>query len=152
MASTTPIPDFKSVSFLDAGAVKLGQTAIALGGQTGKEVQRGLISDIETTDATSTDANGNEATTTIVDHFKTNIAFTAGSAGGPLITLGGNVAGVNVQTDNGWIVIPSDTITKTIASLTGVVLGDTGTTTEPINGLKKLTEVLSNLTGGAKDQ
>jgi len=152
MASTTPIPIFKTVSFIDANLVKLGQTAISLGGHTGKEIQRGIISGIETKELVSEDDNGDEITETILDYFKTNIILTDGSSGGPLITLGGNVAGMNLKTARGWITIPSSTITSTIAGLTGIAEGEEELEAEvaeaEVSGIKKITDVLSNITGG----
>jgi len=149
MASTTLIPNFKTVSFIDAHSVKLGQTAISLGGQTGKEIQRGIISGIETKELISENKEGEEITNTVLDYFKTNIIFANGSSGGPLITLGGNVAGMNLRTSTGWITVPSSAITNAIAAATGIAEGDEEPEPEPeVSGIKKITDVFSNITGG----
>jgi len=149
MASTTLIPTFNTVSFIDAHSVKLGQTAISLGGQNGKEIQRGIISGIETKELVSEDENGEEIIRTVLDYFKTNIILNNASSGGPLITLGGNVAGMNLKTSTGWITIPSSTITSMIAGLTGIAEGEEESEPEAeTSGIKKITDVLSNITGG----
>lgn len=153
MASTTPIPIFNPVLFIDASTVKLGQTAISLGGKNGKEIQRGIISGIETKEIVYQNENEEDVTDIVLDYFKTNIVFVSGSSGGPLVTLSGNVAGMNLETINGWIVVPSSSITKAITGITGIANKEKiNSKPEETSGIKKITEALSNITGGKTER
>ncbi|MDO8572708.1 MAG: serine protease [bacterium] len=84
---------FTSVSLSDSNQIKLGQTAIFLGGIKGTTVVTGIVSDL------ITETKTNETTKKEETHFraiKTSANLSRNSAGAPLITMEGSVAGIMI--------------------------------------------------------
>lgn len=82
---------FTPVSLSDSNQIKLGQTAIFLAGIKGTMVVTGIVSDLVT--ETKTDEITKEEETRL-RAIKTSINLSRNSAGAPLITMEGAVAGV----------------------------------------------------------
>lgn len=84
---------FMPVSLSDSNQIKLGQTAIFLGGVRGTTVVTGIISDL----ITETKADGvTKKEETRLRAIKTSVSLSRNSAGTPLITMEGAVAGVMI--------------------------------------------------------
>ncbi|MBI5816934.1 MAG: trypsin-like peptidase domain-containing protein [Candidatus Yonathbacteria bacterium] len=84
---------FTPTSLSDSNQVKLGQTAIFLGGVKGTTVVTGIVSDLVT--ETKTDFTTKKEETRL-HAIKTGISLSRNSAGAPLITMEGAVAGVMI--------------------------------------------------------
>lgn len=97
VASTTPSASFTPITFGNPGALKVGQTAIVIGGRDGKTVTTGFINRLDTHIVTDKDTN-TEAT--ILDNIGLSQRFAATSNGAPIITLSGEVVGF-VSIDEG---------------------------------------------------
>jgi serine protease Do len=80
----------------DASAIKVGQTAIAIGSPLGtytETVTRGIISGLDR-DVTVTDSQTRRPVD-LSGLIQTDAAINEGNSGGPLLDIGGNVIGVN---------------------------------------------------------
>jgi hypothetical protein len=110
-------PTFVPVSLSDSNEVKLGQTAILLGGQKGTTVVTGIISDLIS--ATTTDETTKKETITL-RAIKTSVVLSHGSIGAPLITMEGAVAGVMVYDPASGVdtAVPINDIKNAILTLT----------------------------------
>lgn len=84
---------FTPVSFSDSNQIKLGQTAIFLGGIKGTTVVTGIVSDLITETKTNEVTKKEE---TYLRAIKTSVSLSRNSAGTPLITMEGAVAGVMI--------------------------------------------------------
>lgn len=84
---------FTPVSLSDSNQVKLGQTAIFLGGIKGTTVVTGIVSDLITKTTTNETTKKDE---TRLSAIKTGTSLSRNSAGTPLITMEGAVAGVMI--------------------------------------------------------
>ncbi len=84
---------FIPVSLSDSDQIKLGQTAIFLGGIKGTTVVTGIVSDLVTETKINETTKKEE---TRLRGIKTSISLSRNSAGAPLITMEGAVAGVMV--------------------------------------------------------
>lgn len=109
-----------AVKFGDDKNLKLGQTVIAIGnalGEYNNSVSVGIISGLDRT----IQASGGGITEELKGVIQTDAAINPGNSGGPLITLGGEVVGINVATAIGSnsisFSIPTSLIQKTIAKI-----------------------------------
>jgi len=84
---------FTPVSLSDSNQIKLGQTAIFLGGIKGTTVVTGIVSDLVTETKTNEVTKTEE---TRLRAIKTSVSLSHNSAGAPLITMEGAVAGVMI--------------------------------------------------------
>jgi len=93
--------NFPALPLGNSDAVRLGQTAIAIGNALGEfknTVSRGVISGLNRT----VQAHGPLGrTVTIKDVFQTDAAINPGNSGGPLINLRGEVIGINTAVARG---------------------------------------------------
>ena len=93
--------NFPALPLGDSNAVRLGQTAIAIGNALGEfknTVSRGVISGLDRT-VQAHDPLGR--TVTIEGVFQTDAAINPGNSGGPLINLRGEVIGINTAIARG---------------------------------------------------
>lgn len=88
--SATTTPAFVSVTFGNPDALKLGQTAIVIGGRDGKTITTGLISSL---DAHTVTDKEKKTETRILDNVGVSTRFSGTSNGAPIITLSGEVVG-----------------------------------------------------------
>lgn len=87
-----------AVALGDSDAVKIGQTVIAIGNALGdyeNSVTKGVVSGLGRT----IEASGASGTETLFDVIQTDAAINPGNSGGPLLTLQGEVVGVNSAID-----------------------------------------------------
>lgn len=96
-ATSTPPATFSAVTFGSPGSLKVGQTAIVIGGRDGKTVTTGLINRLDTHTVTDKDT---KVETTLLDNINLSQRFAATSNGAPIITLSGEVVGI-VSIDEG---------------------------------------------------
>ncbi|MBI5400552.1 MAG: trypsin-like peptidase domain-containing protein [Candidatus Yonathbacteria bacterium] len=87
-ATTTPV--FIPVTFGNLDNLKLGQTAIVIGGRDGKTITTGLISNLDTHTVTDKDKKTDSK---VLDIISVSTRFSGASNGAPVITLGGEVVG-----------------------------------------------------------
>lgn len=87
-ASTTPPVVFTPVSFGDLSKLKVGQTALTLGGRDAKTVATGLISGIDVRTITDKDT---KTETTTINSITVSQRLGGVSNGAPAITLSGEV-------------------------------------------------------------
>jgi S1-C subfamily serine protease len=83
----------------DASAIKVGQTAIAIGSPLGtftETVTRGIVSGLDR-QVTVTDETTRRQVT-LKGLIQTDAAINPGNSGGPLLDIGGNVIGINTAT------------------------------------------------------
>ena len=88
---------FAAAPLGDSRALKLGQTVIAIGnalGEYNNSVSVGIISGLDRT----LEANDGRQVVRLAGVLQTDAAINPGNSGGPLITLTGEVIGVNVAT------------------------------------------------------
>lgn len=97
--SATSTPAFTSVTFGNPDILKLGQTAIVIGGRDGKTISTGLISSIDTSTIVDKDT---KTETTVLDNIGVSMRFAGSSNGAPIITLSGDVVGfLNIDENTG---------------------------------------------------
>lgn len=89
-ASTTPAQVFDPVTFGNPGVLKVGQTAIVIGGRDGRTVATGFINRLDTHTTTNKET---KEETTILDNIGLSQRFAGTSNGAPIITLAGEVVG-----------------------------------------------------------
>lgn len=83
----------------DSGAVKVGQTAIAIGSPLGtytETVTKGIISALDRTITVQDEQTGRPVT--LKGLIQTDAAINPGNSGGPLLNTAGEVVGVNTAT------------------------------------------------------
>lgn len=115
--------NFPVVELGDSSSVQLGQAVIAIGnalGEYNNSVSTGIVSGLNRK-IEATTANGNlEAISGVI---QTDAAINPGNSGGPLLTLEGQVVGVNVATVTGSsnisFSIPINAVKPIIKSVTG---------------------------------
>jgi serine protease Do len=118
---------FTPVTFADSSTVAIGEKVIAIGNALGEyqnSVTTGIISGIGRPVAAS---DGGDATEQLDNLFQTDAAINPGNSGGPLLTIDGQVVGMNtaVAQDAQGIgfAIPSNAVRGLVKSViaTGVV-------------------------------
>jgi len=107
----------------DSDALKLGQTAIAIGNALGEfrnTVSVGVISGL----SRSITATGAGSSETLQNLIQTDAAINAGNSGGPLLNLKGEVIGINVAMASGaqniGFSLPINQVKKAIQSVKNV--------------------------------
>lgn len=88
--SATSTPPFDAVSLGDVSLLKLGQTALVIGGRDGKTISTGLITNLDM--RTITDKETKEETK-ILSNIGISTKFSSTSNGAPIINLDGSVVG-----------------------------------------------------------
>ena len=125
-ASTTPAQLFTPVTFGNPGVLKVGQTAIVIGGRDGKTVATGFINRLDTHTTTNKET---KEETTILDNIGLSQRFAGTSNGAPIITLSGEVVGFvsideSAGSQSGILVVEAQSL------LTAIAKGE-GTTQKP---------------------
>lgn len=90
---------YPTVRLGDSDQIEEGQTVIALGNSLGRyanTVTKGVVSGLGR-NITANDANGQPET--LADIIQTDAAINPGNSGGPLVTLQGEVVGINTAVD-----------------------------------------------------
>lgn len=112
--------NYPHVDMGNSDVLKLGQTVFAVGnalGEYNNSVSTGIISGLDRT-VTASDSSGQ--TETLSGVIQTDTPINPGNSGGPLVTLDGDVIGVNVATvvgsNNISFAIPINMIKSTINS------------------------------------
>lgn len=90
-ATSTPAAVFTPVTFGSPGVLKVGQTAIVIGGRDGRTVTTGFINRFDTHTTTNKDT---KEETTLLDNIGLSTRFAGTSNGAPIITLSGEVVGI----------------------------------------------------------
>lgn len=108
----------------DSGALKLGQTVVAIGnalGEYNNSISVGIISGLNR-EIEAADSSGRVEKLTGV--IQTDAAINPGNSGGPLITTDGDVVGINVATVTGSsnisFSIPVNAVKATIKNILGI--------------------------------
>ena len=94
--------DFPVVMPGDSDAIKVGQTAIAIGNSLGEfsnSVSKGIISGVKRNVTAGSSLGGN--TERLTNIIQTDAAINPGNSGGPLLNISGEVIGVNVAMAEG---------------------------------------------------
>ncbi len=89
--------NYQHVTLGDSGSIKLGQAVFAVGnalGEYNNSVSTGIVSGLNR-DIQASDSTGTE---TLKGVIQTDAAINPGNSGGPLVTLDGDVIGINVAT------------------------------------------------------
>ncbi|MBI5078176.1 MAG: trypsin-like peptidase domain-containing protein [Candidatus Yonathbacteria bacterium] len=86
----TSTPVFVSVTMGNPDTLKLGQTAIIIGGRDGKTITTGLINNLESHSVTDKDT---KVETKVLDNVGVSTRFSGSSNGAPIINLSGEVIG-----------------------------------------------------------
>ena len=89
-ASSTPAVTFTTVSFGNPDTLKVGQTAIVIGGREGDTITKGFISRLGTHTETNKETKESKV---ILDNIGLSQRFATASNGAPIITLDGSVVG-----------------------------------------------------------
>lgn len=90
LATSTPAVVFTPVTLGDASTLKVGQTAIVLGGRDGKTIVTGLVSNLDLRTIVDKDT---KKETKFLDGFSLTQRLSGTSNGAPIITLEGVVIG-----------------------------------------------------------
>lgn len=113
--------NFSFLSLGDSDAVKVGQTAIAIGNALGEfqnTISTGIISGLRRTLTASGAASGPEELSGV---FQTDAAINPGNSGGPLLNLAGEVIGLDTAIAEGaqniGFAIPINQIKKSLESV-----------------------------------
>lgn len=115
-ASTTnsEAANFTPAKLSDSDAIKLGQTAIMLGGGDGQEAALGIVSRLvprESGSATSTEMFG------LYSSIETSTTLSKDSTGGPMITTDGSVMGVTIINGTKQFAVPSRIIAYILSQI-----------------------------------
>lgn len=109
------------LSFADSSALKVGQTAIAIGNSLGElrnTVSTGVVSGLS---RSITAGNGFGQSEQLNEVIQTDAAINPGNSGGPLLNLSGQVIGVNVAiaqgSQNVGFALPANDIKKVVESV-----------------------------------
>lgn len=112
--------DLASLSLGDSSAIKIGQTAIAIGNALGEfrnTVSVGVISGL----ARTVTASGGGQSEVLRNVIQTDAAINRGNSGGPLLNLKGEVVGVNtavvIGAENIGFAIPINSAKKIITDI-----------------------------------
>lgn len=87
-ATSTPV--FNAVSLGNPDALKVGQTAIVIGGRDAKSITTGLITSLDTHTSTNKET---KVETKVLDNIVVSTRFSGTSNGAPIINLNGEVIG-----------------------------------------------------------
>lgn len=111
------------LEFGDSDAVKVGQTAVAIGNALGEfrnTVSVGVVSGLSRTIVAG---DGNGSSEQLQNVLQTDAAINAGNSGGPLLNLDGYVIGVNVaaslggSTENIAFALPANAVKSAVESM-----------------------------------
>jgi serine protease Do len=112
---------YSTIPLGDSSTLSLGETVFAIGnalGQYNNSVSTGVISGLDRSIQAQNDSGQVE---TLNDVIQTDAAINPGNSGGPLVTLNGEVVGVNVATAEGsqdiGFALPIDEVKAEIAGL-----------------------------------
>lgn len=113
--------DVPFLTFADSSALKVGQTAIAIGNSLGElrnTVSTGVVSGLS---RSITAGNGFGKSEQLNEVIQTDAAINLGNSGGPLLNLSGQVIGVNVAiaqgSQNVGFALPANDIKKVVESV-----------------------------------
>lgn len=114
-ASSTPPVVFTPVSFGNPNTLKVGQTAIVIGGKDGDTITKGFISRLDTHTESNKDT---KESVTVLDNIGLSQRFAANSNGAPIITLDGSVVGLLSIDESIWsqIGVPVNNAEKLITT------------------------------------
>ncbi len=90
LSTSTPPATFTPVTFGNAGQLRVGQTAIVIGGRDGKTILTGLVSRLDTRTDTNKET---KVETKVLEVIGLSQRFSSTSNGAPIITLEGTVVG-----------------------------------------------------------
>jgi len=88
--SATSTPAFTAVTLGNADALKLGQTAVVIGGRDGKAITTGLVTNLDMRTIVDKET---KAETKVLSNVGISTRFSASSNGAPIINLSGDVIG-----------------------------------------------------------
>ncbi len=88
--TSTPSATFIPVAFGNAGALKVGQTAIVIGGRDGKTITTGFVNRLDTRTVIDLET---KVETKVLESIGLSVRFSGTSNGAPIITLDGMVVG-----------------------------------------------------------
>ncbi len=88
--TATTTPTFTAVTFGNPDALKLGQTAIVIGGRDGRTIVTGLVSNLDTYTKTDKDT---KVETKVLSNVGISLRLPGTSNGAPIINLDGGVIG-----------------------------------------------------------
>ncbi|MBI5799021.1 MAG: serine protease [Candidatus Yonathbacteria bacterium] len=88
--SATSTPSLNAVMLVDGSKLKLGQTALVIGGRDGKTITTGIITGLDTRTAVDKET---KIETKILSNIGISTRFAATSNGAPIINLQGEVIG-----------------------------------------------------------
>ncbi|MCK9344939.1 MAG: hypothetical protein M0P64_02315 [Candidatus Pacebacteria bacterium] len=88
--SATSTPKFATATLGSSVNLRLGQTAVVIGGRDGKTITTGLINNLET--KTIVD-EATKAETKVLENIGVSSRFAGSSNGAPIITLSGDIVG-----------------------------------------------------------
>jgi hypothetical protein len=95
--TATSTPSFSPVALGNSDALRLGQTAIVIGGRDGKTISTGLINNLDTHTVINKDT---KAETKVLDNIGVSMRLSGSSNGAPIIILSGEVVGFLSIDDN----------------------------------------------------
>ena len=88
--SATSTPSFTPATMGNPDVLKLGQTAIVIGGRDGKTITTGLITNLDTHTVTDKET---KVETKVLDNVGISTRFAGSSNGAPIINLNGEIVG-----------------------------------------------------------
>lgn len=103
--------EFVPAKLTDSDSVKLGQTAIMLGGGDGQQASLGIVSRLVPLESASTSALG------IFSSIETNTSLSKDSTGGPMITTDGSVMGITIVGSTKQFGVPSRIIAYVLSQV-----------------------------------
>jgi len=113
--------EFTSLSLGDSEALKVGETVLAVGnplGEFANSVSRGIISGLK---RSLTAGSGRGDTEQLLGIIQTDAAINPGNSGGPLLSISGEVIGINVAmaegAENIGFAIPINQVKKVIGQV-----------------------------------
>ncbi len=90
VGTSTPAATFTSITFGNAGSIKIGQTAIVISGRDGKTITTGFVNRLDTRTIINEET---KAETKVLENIGLSARFSGTSNGAPIITLEGVVVG-----------------------------------------------------------
>lgn len=138
-------PTFTPAILGSSQSLSLGETAITLSGYDGTNASVGIISHLDTAPA---------ASSTLVQRIETSATVAKGGSGGPLVTLDGNVSGINIVASDGTqYAVPADQVARTLIALGGSIMASTSPArADSASPVQKLIDSLAqtfNISGSA---
>jgi hypothetical protein len=118
-ATTTPTktPVFVPAKLANSDAIKLGQTAIMLGGSDGQHVALGIVSRLVPAKTDMQTATSTLSLGTLLS-IETNTDLTGDSSGGPMIATDSAIMGINIVNGSTQMTIPANIINYALGQLT----------------------------------